>query len=97
MYIPNVIAKHLMFSWLSDYWWKNIMLWKKNKNTLTSVCGLGLEKVMLSDGAPSHYFLEQKQKMTTTVGAVQRVLRCTKLQNCTQAGEGCLILPEGEK
>lgn len=27
------------------------MLLKRNKNTLTSVCGLGLEKVMLSDVA----------------------------------------------
>lgn len=40
-----------MFAQLSNCWWKNIVLWRKNTNTLTSVCGLGLEDVTLSDGA----------------------------------------------
>lgn len=70
------------------------MLGRKNENTLTAVCGLGLEKVMLSDGAPSPHIVEQKQKMITIMGAARRMLQWTKQQNRTQAGKICFILAE---
>lgn len=36
---------------------------------MTSVCGLGLEKVMLSDVAPFHHILEQNLKMIAIMGS----------------------------
>lgn len=82
-----------IFAQLSNCWWKNIVLRGKNTNTLTSVCGLGLEDVMLSDGPLSHHILEQKQHLQS-----QELLKGHFFgQSCrSQAGDICLLLAQGE-
>lgn len=64
------------------------MLQRKNKNTLTSVCGLGLGKAMLSAGGPLAAFSSKK---SCTEG-----LRRTEQQGRVQAGEGRFVLAERE-
>lgn len=64
------------------------MLQRKNKNTLTSVCGLGLGKAMLSAGGPLAAFSSKKSR---TEG-----LRRTEQQGRVQAGEGRFVLAERE-
>lgn len=46
-----LLQKPRMFAQLSDCWWENTVLRRKNTDTLASACGLGLEDVTLSDGA----------------------------------------------
>lgn len=76
-----LLQKTCMFAQLSDCWWKNTVLRRKNTNPLTSVCGLGLEHVTLSDGTTFSPHPGAKTKKTTTItGAAQRALRRTELQ-----------------
>ena len=84
----------LLFSWLRDCRWKNITLQRRNTNTLTSACGLGLENITLSAGAAAPH--PGAETANHNSGRCAEGAALGSAADCTQAGEICLILAEGE-
>lgn len=78
-----MLLQNTVFSWTSLLLVEEHDAPEKEKITLTSVCGLGLEKVMLSDGGPSHHIPEQKQN---------EKLRQWELHRGCGSGQSCRIV-----
>lgn len=65
------------------------MLRRKNTNTLTSVCGSGLENITLSDGGPSPH--PGADRADYKSGSCAEGAALGNTADRTQAGEICLL------